>query len=79
MGGILTNWQPILVYLAFVQHSRIFSFFNNNWLEDKARYAGLLLAPAECFGLRPRVFALWAKKKAYYAVLAHFGPFFVVQ
>ena len=32
-------------------------------LEDTARYAGLLLAPAEGIGLRPRAFfALWAKK-----------------
>ena len=32
-------------------------------LEDTARYAGLLLAPAEAFGLRPRAFlALRANK-----------------
>ena len=42
-------------------------------LDDTARYAGLLLAPAEGFGLRSRVFlALRAKKTPYYAVLAHF-------
>ena len=35
-----------------------------------ARYAGLLLAPAEGFGLWPRLF--WVKKRTYYAVLAHF-------
>ena len=39
-------------------------------LEDMARYAGLLLAPPEGFG---RVFfPLRAKKRAFYAVLAHF-------
>ena len=33
-------------------------------LEDAARYAGLLLAPAECFGLWQRAFfALRAKKQ----------------
>ena len=44
-----------------------------NWLtllEDMARYAGLLLAPAEGFCLR-------AKTRAYFAVLAHFNPFLV--
>ena len=45
----------------------------NYELEDTARYAGLLLAPAEGFGLWPRLFfALWAKKRAFYAVLAYF-------
>ena len=47
-------------------------------LEDTARYAGLLLAPAEGFGLRPRAFfALRTKKRAYYAALAHFWQFLV--
>ena len=33
-------------------------------------YAGLLLAPAEGFGLRPRpFFALWAKKDLFMSVL----------
>ena len=41
-----------------------------------ARYGGLLLAPAEGFGLRPRLF-LPGKKRAYYAVLAHFWQFLV--
>ena len=41
-------------------------------LEGAARYAGLLLAPAEGFGLwlRP-FFALWAKKDLFMSVLAH--------
>ena len=34
-------------------------------LEGTARYAGLLLAPVEGFGLRPRHLGLW---------LRHFGP-----
>ena len=43
---------------------------------DTARYAGLLLAPAEGFGLRPRVcFALRAKKTNYHAFLANFRQF----
>ena len=40
-------------------------------LEGAARYTGLLLAPAESFGLRPRpFFALWAKKDLFMSVLA---------
>ena len=40
-------------------------------LEGAARYAGLLLAPAEGFGLRPRpFFALRAKKDLFMSVLA---------
>ena len=42
--------------------------------EDTARYADLLLAPAEDFGLRPRLFCPSGKKRA---VLAHFRPFLV--
>ena len=42
-------------------------------LEDTARYAGLLLAPAKGFGLWPRLFLTFGqKKRAYYAILAHF-------
>ena len=44
------------------------------WLEGAASYAGLLLAPAEGFNLRPRpFFALQAKKKKIYVC---FGPNF---
>ena len=40
-------------------------------LEGEARYAGLLLAPAEGFGLRPRpFFALRAKKDLFMSVFA---------
>ena len=46
-------------------------------LEGTARYAGLLLAPAEGFGLRPRLFLPFGKKRAYYAVLANFWQFLV--
>ena len=42
-----------------------------NTLESAARYAGLLQAPAEGFGLRPRpFFALRAKKDLFISVLA---------
>ena len=44
-------------------------------LEDTARYAGLLLAPAEGFCLRPRLFLPFDKKRAFYAVLPIFGNF----
>ena len=44
-------------------------------LEGAARYAGLLLAPAEGFGLRPRpFFALRAKK---YLFMSVFGQILV--
>ena len=40
-------------------------------LEGAARYAGLLLAPAEGFGLRPRpFFALRPKQDIFMSVLA---------
>ena len=56
----------------------ITTFYFNYILEDTARYAGLLLAPAEGFSLRPRAFfPLRAKQKPYYAVLANFRPFLV--
>ena len=41
-------------------------------LEDTARYAGLLLAPAEDFGLRPRLFLPFRQKRS---LLCCFGPF----
>ena len=44
-------------------------------LKDMARYAVLLLAPAEGFGLRPRLFCPSGKKRAYYTVLAYFCYF----
>ena len=46
-------------------------------LEDTPRYAGLLLAPAEGFGLWPRAFFALGQKKADYAVLANFRQFLV--
>ena len=43
-----------------------------NILEGTASYAGILLAPAEGFGLRPMLFLpFWA----FYAVFAYFRPF----
>ena len=44
-------------------------------LEDTARYAGLLVAPAEGYGRG--FFAPLGKIRAYYAVLAHFLQFLV--
>ena len=47
-------------------------------LEGTARYAGLLLAPAEgIWPLADAFFALQVKKSSFYAVFAHFRPFFV--
>ena len=56
----------------------ITTIYFNYILEDTARYAGLLLAPAEGFGLQPRLFLPFGQKRAYYAVLAHLA-FFGVQ
>ena len=44
-------------------------------LEDTARYAGLLVAPAEVFGLRPRDFCPSGKRKLIrlvWPILDHF-------
>ena len=48
-------------------------------LEDTARYAGLLLAPAEGFGLRPRLFLPFGQKKGLLCCLGSFLAFFGVQ
>ena len=61
--------------ISFESLSRIPLF--RRGLEGTARYAGLLLAPAEGFGLRPRLFLPFGQKRAYYAVLAHFWQFLV--
>jgi hypothetical protein len=42
-------------------------------LEGTARYAGLLLAPAESFGLRPRIFLPFGQKKE---LIIQFWPIF---
>ena len=47
----------------------------NRLLEDAARYAGLLLAPAEGFGLRPRLFLPFGPFGQKNAGLAHFCNF----
>ena len=52
------------------QKNHIFVVFKI--LEDTARYAGLLLAPAEGFGLRPRLFLPFGQKKSF---LCCFGQF----
>ena len=48
-------------------------------LEDKARYAALLLAPAEGFGLRPRLFLSFGPKKRLFCCLGLFLEIFGVQ
>ena len=54
--------------MIFINHIQI--NFNVS-LEGAARYASLLLAPAEGFGLRPRpFFVLRAKKDFFMSVLA---------
>ena len=42
-------------------------------LEDTARYAGLLPAPAEGFGLQPRLFLAFGQKKCFFML---FWPIF---
>ena len=64
--------------LGLIQFSIPSSNFSNGdsfpvILEDTARYASLVLAPAEGFGLWPR------QKRAFYAVLAHFFGNYCVQ
>ena len=44
-------------------------------LEDTGRYAGLLLAPAEGFGLRPSLFLPFGKKKKRFYIF----PFNVID
>ena len=45
--------------------------------EGTARYTGLLLAPAEGFGLWQRLFGPLGEKTAFHAVGAYFRPFLV--
>ena len=61
----LMSYMSFLSYLPNVQH-----FIHT--LEDTARYADLLLAPAEAFGLRPRPFLPFGQQKG---LLCCFGPF----
>ena len=48
-------------------------------LDDTARYAGLLLAPAEGFSLRPRLFLPFGQKKSLLCCFGTFLAFFGVQ
>ena len=70
-GFLLSMTELVRTITGFVLNMNWF-VLNMIWiLEDAAHYEGLLLAPAEGFGLWPRFFfARCAKKK--YAVLAHF-------
>ena len=59
-------------------HTKIPHYFTlYNVLEDTARYAGLLLAPAEALAFGQGFSCPSDKKRAYYAVLAHFWQFLV--
>ena len=51
------------------------AFFFLAQLDGTARYAGLLLAPAEGFSLRPRLFLPFGQKKS---LLCCFGPFLAI-
>ena len=53
----------------------LFKKLYNHILEGTARYAGLLLAPAEGFGVRPRLFLPFGQKKS---LLCCFGPFLAI-
>ena len=62
--------------ILYMLQSRLYTLQCYPIIEDTARYAGLLLAPAEGFGLRLRFFyALRAKKE----VIKLFCPIFGVQ
>ena len=50
----------------------LLGIYSNPTLKGTARYAGLLLAPAESFSLRPRLFLPFGQKKG---LLCCFGPF----
>ena len=60
---------------CFILYYNLLCYLLYYILEDTSRYAGLLLAPAEGFGRG--FFCPLGKKRAYYAVLAHFRPFLV--
>ena len=51
--------QPATIRRSSWCRHPICVILNYQTLEDMARYAGLLLAPAEGFGLRPRLFMLF--------------------
>ena len=50
-------------------------FYFSCTLEVIDRYVGLLLAPAEGFGLRPMLLVPFGEKRAFNAVCAYFKPF----
>ena len=59
-----------VLYMCYVVY--FISFFLYLLLEDTARYAGLLLAPAEGFSLWPRLFLPFGQKES---LLCFFGPY----
>ena len=71
-----TEVHYLLVPKYFLNILAIHSWIKDlRLLDGRARYAGLLKAPAESFG--QRFFALWAKKEAFDAVCAYFRQFLV--
>ena len=70
----ISSLEVVLTISPLLLHLKSPSY-NKEVLEDAARYMGLLLAPAEGFGLQLGFFlALRAKKK----VLCCFGPFYAI-
>ena len=54
-------------------------FYFTLLLEGSARFAGFLLAPAEGFGLRPRLFWPFGQKKSFLCCFCFFKAIFGVQ
>ena len=79
-GQTFRIWRHVGVSIAFGHSKDVYTFDHiclGNWaihkeLEGTARYAGLLLAPAEGFGLWPRLFLPFGQKNS---LLCCFGPF----
>ena len=75
---MLSELPTVALFAVFKQYEGKFIFLAQ--LEGTARYAGLLLAPAEGFGLRPRpFFDLRAKKDLFMSVLAQILEFLVIS
>ena len=68
--------QAANLTVSTVQWSAMHQYYK---LEDMARYAGLLLAPAEGFGLRPRLFLPFGQKKSFLCCFVPFLAIFGVQ
>ena len=71
-ANCLKDYEPIVI-IGPSETKQVLSF--NYILEDTACYAGLLLAPAEGFGLWPWLFQPFGQKKSF---LCCFGPFLAI-